>query len=58
MPEKLIKKHCRLSSENSDLLTMAMQRLSLSARAYGKILKVSRQLQILRTLNRSKEITY
>lgn len=44
MPEKLIKKHCRLSSENSDLLTMAMQRLSLSARAYGKILKVSRTI--------------
>jgi magnesium chelatase family protein len=44
MTEKLMEEHCVISDENIKLLTMAMERLSLSARAYGKILKVSRTI--------------
>ena len=44
MTEKLMEEHCVISDENMKLLTMAMERLSLSARAYGKILKVSRTI--------------
>lgn len=44
MTEKLMEEYCVISDENTKLLTMAMERLSLSARAYGKILKVSRTI--------------
>jgi magnesium chelatase family protein len=44
MNTKLIKKYCNLGSEAKELLKMAMTELGLSARAYDKILKVSRTI--------------
>jgi len=42
MNTKLIKKYCLLENEAKELLKMAMIELGLSARAYDKILKISR----------------
>jgi magnesium chelatase family protein len=42
MNTKLIKKYCVLEDDAKNLLKMAMTELGLSARAYDKILKVSR----------------
>lgn len=39
-----IRSHCKLSKESMDLLKTAMERLNLSARAYDRILKVSRSI--------------
>ena len=39
-----IRKHCALDSELGDLLQDAMEKLKLSARAYDRILKVSRTI--------------
>jgi predicted ATPase with chaperone activity len=44
MNTKLIKKYCFLEGEAQELLKMAMTELGLSARAYDKILKVSRTI--------------
>ncbi|MEC8014134.1 MAG: YifB family Mg chelatase-like AAA ATPase [Verrucomicrobiota bacterium] len=44
MPEILMDEYCHLTKSDADLFGMAMERLSLSARAYGKILKVSRTI--------------
>jgi len=44
MNTKLIKKYCVLGDEAKELLKMAMTELGLSARAYDKILKVSRTI--------------
>jgi magnesium chelatase family protein len=44
MNTKLIKKYCALNDEAKELLKMAMTELGLSARAYDKILKVSRTI--------------
>ncbi len=44
MSTKQIRKICHLSSESLSLLEMAMERLGLSARAYNRILKVSRTI--------------
>lgn len=44
MNTKLIKKYCFLNDESKKLLSMAMNELGFSARAYDKILKVSRTL--------------
>ncbi|MBD3309448.1 magnesium chelatase, partial [candidate division KSB3 bacterium] len=44
MSTKLIRKICQLSSESQSLLEMAMERLGFSARAYTRILKVSRTI--------------
>ena len=44
MNSKLIKKYCVLENEAKELLKMAMTELGLSARAYDKILKVSRTI--------------
>jgi len=44
MESKLISKFCRLDQESADLLKQAMERLGLSARAYDRILKVSRTI--------------
>ena len=44
MNTKLIKKYCILDNQAKDLLKMAMTELGLSARAYDKILKVSRSI--------------
>lgn len=44
MNTKLTKKYCLLTPEARELLKMAMNELGLSARAYDKILKVSRTI--------------
>ncbi|MBC2604915.1 YifB family Mg chelatase-like AAA ATPase [Pelagicoccus albus] len=44
MGHQAIQSHCKISSELGDLLQSAMERLSLSARAYDRILKVSRTI--------------
>jgi magnesium chelatase family protein len=44
MNSKLIKKYCVLENEAKELLKMAMTELGLSARAYDKILKISRTI--------------
>jgi magnesium chelatase family protein len=44
MTPKQIKEHCRLDDECQELLKMAMTELNLSARAYDRILKVSRTI--------------
>lgn len=47
MHGKLIKEHCLLSEEAKELMRMAISELGLSARAYDKILKVSRTISDL-----------
>ncbi len=42
MNTKQIRKHCKLDDASKTLLKTAMERLNLSARAYDRILKVSR----------------
>ena len=41
---KQIKEFCPLDKESKDLLHMAISRLGLSARAYDRIIKVSRTI--------------
>ncbi|EKE02384.1 MAG: hypothetical protein ACD_20C00395G0014 [uncultured bacterium] len=41
---KLIKKYCKLNSDSENLLRNAISRLNLSARAYDRILKLSRTI--------------
>ena len=44
MPNKIISSVCMLSNDHLHMLRRAMNELSLSARAYDKILKVSRTI--------------
>jgi magnesium chelatase family protein len=44
MPPKLLRKHCAISAEGERLLETAIQKLSLSARAHDRILKVARTI--------------
>ena len=44
MGSSLLRSCCRLDADSSALLTRAMERLSLSARAYDRILKVARTI--------------
>jgi magnesium chelatase family protein len=44
MSSRLIRRHCRLDAEGERLLEQAMTRQGLSARAYDRILKVSRTI--------------
>lgn len=44
MSSKLIREHCVLDETSLNLLKSAMERLNLSARAYDRILKVSRTI--------------
>jgi magnesium chelatase family protein len=44
MNTKQIRKHCMLDDASMQLLKIAMERLNLSARAYDRILKVSRTI--------------
>jgi magnesium chelatase family protein len=44
MSSKITKEYCVLSDESKNLLKTAMERLNLSARAYDRILKVSRTI--------------
>lgn len=41
---KLIEQYCRLNNESKKILELAFHRLGLSARAYGRILKVARTI--------------
>src|SRR5439155_25122851 len=44
MTTRHLKTHCKLSQESQDLIRVAMNELNLSARAYDRILKVSRTI--------------
>lgn len=44
MPPTLLKKFCRMDQKSATLLAQAMERLQLSARAYGSIRKVARTI--------------
>ncbi len=44
MTSRLVRQHCELTEEGLQLMKMALQRLGLSARAYDRILKVSRTI--------------
>ncbi len=44
MPSSMVKKVCQLSKEGRELLRLSMEKLQLSARAYDRILKVSRTI--------------
>ena len=47
MNTKQIRKHCKLDEASMQLLKTAMERMNLSARAYDRILKVSRTISDL-----------
>jgi magnesium chelatase family protein len=44
MGSKEVRKYCKLDTSGEELLKMAMTKLGLSARAYDRILKVSRTI--------------
>jgi len=44
MGDAHLKRYCRLTSDAEKLLEMAMKKLALSARAYTRVLKVSRTI--------------
>ncbi len=44
MGSRLVRQHCALDATGQNLMKMAIQRLGLSARAYDRILKVSRTI--------------
>ena len=44
MTPRMIRQHCAIDSESEQMLEQAMTRLGLSARAYDRILKVSRTI--------------
>lgn len=50
---KLIEKYCKLDTEGKNILQAAFEKLGLSARAYGRILKVARTIA---DLEQSQEI--
>ena len=54
MGPRQIRQHCQLSAESQELIHEAMTQLNLSARAYDRILKVSRTVADLQS---SDEIT-
>jgi len=51
MNHKQVRKYCVLGKQEDELLKMAMSELNLSARAYDKILKVSRMIKGLAESN-------
>lgn len=44
MTTKEIKEYCRIDSDSENLMKLAITKLGLSARAYDRILKVSRTI--------------
>jgi magnesium chelatase family protein len=44
MTPRMIRRHCRIDADSEQMLERAMTRLGLSARAYDRILKVSRTI--------------
>lgn len=55
MPPRLIRKYCQLDATSQQLLERAMMKLGLSARAYDRILKVSRTIADLEGMERIVE---
>jgi magnesium chelatase family protein len=51
MTPRLIRRYCRIDAESERMLETAMTRLGLSARAYDRILKVSRTIADLEGLD-------
>jgi magnesium chelatase family protein len=51
MESKLIRKSCKLDTPCEDILRMAITKLGLSARAYDRILKLSRTIADLEGVN-------
>jgi magnesium chelatase family protein len=49
MNSQMLRKWCRINEGGNKLLKTAMERLSLSARAYDRILKVARTIADLET---------
>ena len=49
MGPRQIRQHCQLSDESQELIRVAMTELNLSARAYDRILKVSRTVADLQS---------
>ena len=64
MNTSILKKHCKINTEAMTLLKLAMEKLDLSARAYDRILKVSRTIadldnsQDIQTVHVSEAIQY
>ncbi len=56
MPTKLIREYCKLDETSLQLLKAAMERLNLSARAYDRILKVSRTIADLEMSDNIKSV--
>lgn len=54
MGSKLLKQHCRLDDRATDILHRSIESLGLSARAYHRVLKISRTIA---DLDRSEQIT-
>jgi magnesium chelatase family protein len=54
MATRQLKEHCKLSQDSQELIRVAMSELNLSARAYDRILKVSRTIA---DLDRKNAIT-
>jgi magnesium chelatase family protein len=52
MTPRLIREHCRVDAESERMIEGAMRRLGLSARAYDRILKVSRTIADLEGADR------
>ena len=55
MPPRLIRKYCQLETTSQQMLERAMMKLGLSARAYDRILKVSRTIADLEGLEQIAE---
>jgi len=51
MNSKMLREYCRIDATGNTLLKTAMERLSLSARAYDRILKVARTIADLENSN-------
>lgn len=64
MHSKQLRQVCRISQEGTDMLKQAMDRLNLSARAYDRILKVSRTIadlggaKAIKTIHLAEAIQY
>ena len=50
MTPRHLKQYCRLTDESSEMIRIAMTDLNLSARAYDRILKVSRTIADLESV--------
>jgi len=52
MPSRLVREWCTIDAKGNELLKNAMKKLQLSARAYDRILKVSRTIADLEQCDR------